>query len=461
MTASTGMPPSGGRESLWLPPSPAGLRTYLGLLGALVVSAWAGDLLRPAVVVPAVAALATVLAVAGASGLALAWYGADEVAGRAREIDARRREQKHALILATRRRTEIEMENEHATVAYRQELSRIDAERNDLPTAQKRAEAEAREDFRRRMFEELDAEETASYAAEGREQTERLHALQRPHIQAAMQRPLAEEHIEGIEPILKQRLIEAGIVTPAGITPRAVSLVTGFGPHEVSTLVHWRDGVEAAARRSMPAALPDADRRQIGVKYEAQRDQIRATRERAEHQLTVRLAEIAEWHARRPSGLDAERLAAERAHTDRKPFLEEKLAGARSDEQSEEQALRTIEEEYTPYRAVSFRRYLQSILLGSSDGLNAARERRRALATQLAELTQFAGSGEPGVPAGDSAVASHAERAGVALDIAAGLLESPSSPLAPHVAESYLDIAAAETLAIRVAIEARRALVPV
>ena len=117
--------------------------------------------------------------------------------------------------------------------------------------------------------------------AEKRELHSALQALQTDYIETGMRNASIEgAAIPGIEPALKQRLADYGILCAADVTHRIAKL-PGFGAEKCHALLGWRSDVKEELERTKPADLPPEQLEAIKQRYYAPQDQNNAAERKA------------------------------------------------------------------------------------------------------------------------------------------------------------------------------------
>jgi hypothetical protein len=324
--------------------SPVGEERRLLVAALLAVVAVAGEAQVGVLAAPVAAA---VIAVGVALVLAaLAWrYRTRPEVGRKAALRAEHRRLRQAGRRGERR--------QRALAAALQRLERAEARAvGRLTPRLERSQRQEREALAR-IDERLAAATTrlaaARQAVREAELTElerRLRAAQARHLRRYLAGQwLLTATIPGLDVALKARLLAAGILTAADIAGvrigpggeaeidlagRGPVRVAGFGPVRVAALAAWRRQVEAAARATLPAALPPEqeaelrarylrrreaiDRREAAAVAEArqQADQVRLARGAEQAELERRLQAVRAEHAARRGVLQHEAAEIER-----------------------------------------------------------------------------------------------------------------------------------------------------
>ena len=216
-----------------------------------------------------------------------------------------------------------------------------------------------------------------------------LASLQEQHVLNAMTgAQLGRARVRGIGTNLRDSLRMAGIATAADMKRRGLWGIPGIGPQRQSDLLNWSRSIEADAMRTRPTALPGGTETIIKARYSEERRRLEAQRDSLQRRMASEQARIAAMHqAERDALVQQERqaqaqAAAELASIQQKYRLEftnndQESAKARADYASrvvsrDQQALAlrqklgpvnwrlaSSEHEHATFRAITFARYAQ------------------------------------------------------------------------------------------------------
>jgi hypothetical protein len=315
------------------------------------------------------------------------WYNSDPLVLAKQPILDRYQEQSRALKTAVDAVAVLETARTNATDGFEETKQRIATERSELPNAQQQAEAQARIEMEKTRVAPLKRREQQSYADEQKDMGQLLQLLQQQHMAEAMAQPVEHADIDGVGPTMKRRLIAAGMITAGDVSAARVSAVPGFGQSRIEAVLGWRQGLEDAARRSLPMVVTANDTQAVKAKYSQQRDAIAREMAQTETDLAQSLKEIARWYSERPGVMDQEmREAATRFQADT-AAVEGKLRAAREAQGEEKRLLDGLDAELAPYKRVTFGKYVFAVLLGR----RGMRKRARA---QLAACDDLIGDPE-------------------------------------------------------------------
>jgi hypothetical protein len=147
--------------------------------------------------------------------------------------------------------------------------------------------------------------------AEATELDRTLKAKQQQHIAAYLRCfGLDRTFIQGIGPVLRERLIHSGFRTAADVDFYRVQRVHGIGPIRARSLADWQSSLEAQARRTMPSALSHIEVAAIRANYEGQRRALEQQRDSEVQRQTREEGNIRAQHRPLLEQLDQEEKAA-------------------------------------------------------------------------------------------------------------------------------------------------------
>lgn len=132
-----------------------------------------------------------------------------------------------------------------------------------------------------------------------REQDERTQlfvSLQESHVQTALRRTsVSTSSISGFGPAYKSRLMNFGILTAEDVD-RNAGRIHGIGSARLAALLHWRQQIEAEARRTFPG-LTNRDMVAVEAKYRQERHRLDTEKQSLQTQFNAQVIDVRKFFA--------------------------------------------------------------------------------------------------------------------------------------------------------------------